>query len=169
MTEFENTVSVPREELEELKRQAEEINQRLKELSAPKYISPYVTVKPLSCPRNLKDGEPVFGYTNRPDPEAWNTFIRLAKIVHTKSPQFYMSTNWPGGTRPYIRSTSEETPRRIEQLSVEQVKISAEMLNEMIAVYNRYFLMLHERIVYDPRDGSGPQIVEVQPPRNEEE
>lgn len=161
MTEFENTISVSCEELEELKRQAEEINRRINKLSAPKQIAPYVTVRPLSHPRNLKDDEPIFGYTQWVDQDVWNAFIKLAKAVHSKSPQFYMSTAYPGSSRPYIRCTNAETPRTIEQLSVEQIKISAEMLDEMIAVYNRYFSILHERVVYDPRDGSDPQLVEV--------
>lgn len=164
MTGFENTVSVPCEELEALKRQAEEINRKIKELSAPKQIAPYVTTRPLSHPRNLKDDEPIFGYTQWVDQDVWNAFIKLAKAVHTKSPQFYMSTAWAGNNRPYIRCTHAETPKTIEQLSVEQVKISAEMLDEMIVVYNRYFSMLHEQVVYDPRDGSGPQLVEVRQP-----
>ena len=88
----ENTVTVPCEELEELKRQAEEINRRIKELSAPKQIAPYVTERPLSTPRNLKDDEPVFGFTDYLDQDAWSAFIKLAKTVHTKSPQFYMSS-----------------------------------------------------------------------------
>lgn len=162
-----NTVTVPCEELEELKRQAEEINRRIKELSAPKQIACYVTERPLSTPRNLKDGEPVFGYIDYVDQDAWNAFIKLAKTVHTKSPQFYMSSTHPSmGARPYIRSTRGETPRTIEQLSADQVRISAEMLNEMVAIYNRYFVMLHEQVVYDPRDDSGAQMVDVIPPQN---
>lgn len=161
MTEFKNTVSVPCEELEELKRQAEEINRRIKELSAPKQIAPYVTVRPLSHPRNLKESEPIFGYTQWVDQDVWNAFIKLAKAVHVKSPQFYMSTTCPEYGRPYIRRTRAEMPRTIEQLSVEQVKLSAEMLDEMIAVYNRYFSMLHEQVIYDPRDGSGPKLMKV--------
>ena len=167
MSSFDNTVSVPSEELEELKRQAEEINRKIKELSAPKQIAPYVTARPLSHPRNLKDGDPIFGYTQWVDQDVWNAFIKLAKAVHTKSPQFYMSTAWAGNNRPYIRCTRAETPKTIEQLSVEQVKISAQMLDEMIEVYNRYFSMLHEQVVYDPRDGSGPQVVEVRHPGTE--
>lgn len=164
MKEFENTISVPCGELEELKRQAEEINRRIKELSAPKHISPYVIEKPLSYPRNIKEDEPIFGYTRYYDQDVWNAFIKLAKEIHTKSPQFYMSTTCDGSYTPYIRSTRAETPRTIDQLSVEQIKISAEMLNEMIATYNRYFLMLHEQVVYDPRDGSGPHLVDVMRP-----
>lgn len=168
MKEFENTISVPFGELEELKRQAEDINRRIKELSAPKHIAPHVTVKPLSCPRNIKSDKPIFGYRRGYDQDVWNAFIKLAKAVHTKSPQYYMSTTCSGGYDPYIRSTSEETPRTVDQLSNEQIKISAEMLNEMIAIYNRYFMMLHEQVIYDPRDGSGPRLVDVMRPDDEE-
>lgn len=164
-----NAVTVPCEELEELKRQAEEINRRIKELSAPKQIAPYVTERPLSTPRKLKDDEPVFGFTDYLDQDAWSAFVKLAKTVHTKSPQFYMSSavNYMGpGCRPYIRSTVSKTPRTIDQLSTEQIKISAEMIDEMVAIYNRYFVMLHEQVIYDPQDGSGPQLVDVIPPQS---
>lgn len=170
MNVFGDTVEVPCGEIEELKRQAEEINRRIKELSAPKQIACYVTERPLSTPRNLKDDEPVFGYIDYVDQDAWNAFIKLAKTVHTKSPQFYMSSTHPSmGGRPYIRSTCSKTPRTIEQLSADQVRISAEMLNEMVAIYNRYYVMLHEQVVYDPRDGSGAQFVDVIPPQPDRE
>lgn len=170
MNVFGDTVEVPCGEIEELKRQAEEINRRIKELSAPKQIAPYVVERPLSHPRNLEDGRPVFGYSKWVDQNVWNAFIALAKSVHTKSPQFYMDSTHPSiGGRPYIRSTRGETPRTINQLSMEQIKVSAEMLNEMIAIYNRYFVMLHEQVVYDPRDGSGAQLVDVIPPQPDEE
>lgn len=164
MEYFENTVSGSCERLDELKRQAEEINRRIKELSAPKQIAPHVTVRPLSHPRNLKDEEPIFGYTGWVDQDVWSAFIKLAKTVHEGSPQFYMSTTCSGSSQPYIRQTGGGTPRTIDQLSIDQIKISAEMLDEMIAVYNRYFLMLHKQVIYDPRDGSGPQLYEVLSP-----
>ena len=43
------------------------------------------------------------------------------------------------------------------------------MLNEMVAIYNRYYVMLHEQVVYDPRDGSGAQLVDVIPPQPDRE
>lgn len=173
MENFESTVPVRREELEELKKQAEEINRRIKELSAPKHLAPYVSEKPLSHPRNLKDDVPIFGYTNFPDHDAWNSFLNLAKTVHTKSPQFYMGTAFDlhssSHQRPYIRSTGVTRPRYLEQMTMEQIKTSAEMLNEMIAIYNRYYVMLHSHVMYDPKDGSEIQIMEVCPPGTEVE
>lgn len=173
MENFESTVPVRREELEELKKQAEEINRRIKELSAPKHLAPYVSEKPLSHPRNLKDDIPIFGFTNYVDQDAWNSFLNLAKTVHTKSPQFYMDVAFDlysrSHKRPYIRSTRDAKPRYIEQMTMEQIRISAEMLNEMIAVYNRYYVMLHSHVMYDPKDGSGTQIIEVCPPGTEVE
>ena len=86
MNVFGETVEVPCGEIEELKRQAEEINRRIKELSAPKQIACYVTERPLSTPRNLKDDEPVFGYIDYVDQDAWNAFIKLAKNSAHKIP-----------------------------------------------------------------------------------
>lgn len=160
-----NTVPVSSQELEELKRQAEELNQRIKELSKPRQIAPYVSVKPLDVPRNLYNNKPIFGFTERCDPDVWNAFIRLAKSIHTESPEFYMDTAYGNGIRkPYIRSTLKNAPRSIHQLSQQQVRISAEMLDDMIAVYNKYMAMLHTQVVYDPKDGSGARLVDVIPP-----
>lgn len=168
MTEFENTVAVPCEDLEELKRQAEEINRKIRELSRPKQLAPYVKEKPFDVPRNLKNDEPVFGFQPPLNSEAWLSFMKLAKLIHTKTPQFYMSTAWPGNNRPYIRSTHASVPRTIDQLTREQIQISANMLDEMIAIYNRYMVMLHEKVIYDPGDGSGPRLVDVMPPEDKE-
>ena len=166
MEELRDTVEDHRAEIEELKRQEAEIKKRIKELSAPRSFLQYVSERPLSCPVDLKSDEPVFGYyTNHHDQKAWDAFVILAKTVHEKSSKFYMSSTLGG--RPFIRSTSGETIRKINQLSTEQVRISGEMLSEMIAIYNKYFVMLHEQVVYDPRDGSGERLVDVIPPQND--
>lgn len=167
MNEFEEHVQVPLEELKELKQKAEEINRRIKELSAPRQIAPYVSRRPLSHPKNLKKDEPIFGFKKWVNPDVWNAFIKLAKAIHEKSPTFYMSTAHPGSLIPYIRDTGAAIPKTISQLSEEQVKISAKMLDEMIAIYNHYYVNLHRQVVYDSRDGRGPELVDVIPPIEE--
>lgn len=62
-------------------------------------------MRPLLHPRNLKDDDTIFGYTGWVDQDVWNAFIKLAKTVHAGTPQFYMSTTWPGSRKPYSRQT----------------------------------------------------------------
>lgn len=167
MEELRDTVEDRRAEIEELKRQEAEIKKRIKELSAPRSFLQHVSALPLSGPTSLKSDEPVFGYyTNHYNQKAWDAFVILAKTVHEKSSKFYMDSTLGG--LPYIRSTcGETTPRKISQLSAEQVRISGEMLSEMIAIYNKYFVMLHDKVVYDPRNGTGERLVDVVPPQND--
>lgn len=168
MEEFRDTVEDHRLEIEKLKRQEAEIKKRIKELSAPRSFTQYISERPLSSPVKLKDDEPVFGYdTKHHNQKAWDAFVVLAKTVHEKSPRFYMSSTIGGD--PYIRSTGGELPRKISELSTEQVRISGEMLSEMIAVYNKYFVMLHDKVVYEPRDGSWERLIDVIPPQNDNE
>lgn len=172
MNQFDTAISVSPEELEELKRQAEELNQRIKELSNPVQIAPYVKQKPLDVPRNLSNKRPVFGFTERCNCDAWNAFVKLAKTVHTESPEFYMDTAYSGFCNykePFIRYNSKNPPRSIRQLTHKQLLISAEMLNEMIEIYNKYFVMLHTEVTYDPKDGSGARKVTVISPDEEME
>ena len=166
MEELRDTVEDRCAEIEELKRQEVEIKKRIKELSAPRSFLQYVSERPLSHPRNLKYDEPVFGYERKHHNQSvWDAFVILAKTVHEKSPKFYMDSALGG--RPYIRETNSEKIRKINQLSTEQVRISGEMLSEMIAIYNKYFVMLHEKVVYDPRNGLGERLVDVIPPQND--
>lgn len=43
------------------------------------------------------------------------------------------------------------------------------MLSEMIAIYNKYFVMLHKKVVYEPRHGRAERLVDVIPPQNDNE
>lgn len=69
-----------------------------------------------------------------------------------------MDTTNGYSNRPYIRSTDRKNaPRKISDLTPEQVALSVQMLDEMIPIYNRYFKMTHQRVLYDPT-GRGDYI-----------
>lgn len=94
---------------------------------------------------------PVFEYRKRAS-DTWQVFLRLAKLLHTPSPKFYMDRSHPGyGARPYIRQSGRMLPpKRISGLTEEQLNASVEMLNEMIPIYNKYFKETHSKVLYDP-------------------
>ena len=57
--------------------------------------------------------------------------------------------------KPYIRSyRSGEAPRKITEMSEEQIQISIDMLNELIPIYNKYFQKTHETVLYSEK-GNG--------------
>lgn len=109
-----------------------------------------VKVKPLSHPAPLEQGEPVFGYRDYPNYDAWNHFRELARCLLTESPLFYMSTTNPGSRTPYIRSTGADKPKDLRKLPEEDLELAAKMLDEMIVIYNRYFVETHRTVLYKP-------------------
>lgn len=172
MFDYSSIVPIPCQELEELKRQSEEINRKIKELSCPKGFAVNTSLKPLSSPINLKNDEPVFGYTeNYYDRDAWKSFIYLGKSIHEKIGQFYMDSAYGFNyyRRPYIRKTKNIIPKTIAELTDEQIRISCQMINELVEIYNRYYAMLHTEVVYDPNDGSGPLKIKVLSPSETKE
>lgn len=173
MKELDNTISVPYNELEELKRQAEEINRRIKELTYPNNFSSHIREKPLGLPTNLDYSKPVFGFRKMADMDAWNCFVKLGKLIHRKDSSFYDEYvhDYPyaylGETR--IVKTREAPLPKIKELTEEQIKISADMLDEMISVYNKYMIMLHEYVDYYPMKGKEAIRIKVLKPGEEEE
>lgn len=107
----------------------------------------------ISHVRNISDTKPIFGYCCNSS-EAWTVMMQLAKMVHKPSDLFYMDQCCAYDRyhmRPYIRSTSiKNSPRKIADLNAEQVNVSVQMLNEIIPIYNKYFKMMHKKVMYDP-------------------
>ena len=64
------------------------------------------------------------------------------------------------GERPYIRSyRCGEAPRKITEMSEEQIQVSVDMLNELIPIYNKYFQKTHETVLYsENNDGVYKQV-----------
>lgn len=73
-----------------------------------------------------------------------------------------------GATKKYIRSNRGLNIRKLEDLTSEQMSLSGQMIDEMIAIYNKYYITAHRSVVYDPKDGTGKIILPVIPPTEAE-
>lgn len=162
-----NEEFVSKEELEELEQKADELNALIKSLKTKNRLADYCKLRPLSNPRNLKNDVPVFGFTGHYDTDVWNCFCNLAKSVHKNSDGFYMSTAHPRNHIRYIRSYHVPSAKKFEELTRKQIELSGQMVEKMIAIYNKYFMATHTRIVYDNMDGSGKKYYPVLSPTQE--
>ena len=89
---------------------------------------------------------PFFRYSQEAR-ETWEVFLKLAKHVH-KIVTPYEESPIQGWTR----KTSDTFPRKCEDLTYEERKLSIEMLNELIPIYNKYFKLAHPEICIIYRD-----------------
>lgn len=105
------------------------------------------------------DDYPEFEYV-RNTSGAWVHFTQLARVLHTPSYNFYMDRNSNYPSKPYIRSVGRHlAPRRLSDMKDEQIEISVQMLNEMIPIYDKYFKLTHQYVLYsDTDDGSYRKI-----------
>lgn len=156
-----------KEQLEELEKKADELNALIKKLKNKNRLADYCMLRPLNTPRNIKDDIPVFGFKDLYDTEVWNCFCKLAKAVHNNSDEFYMSTACPGSCRKYIRGCVVPNPKKFEELTMEQMELSGKMVDELIAIYNKYFIFTHTHVVYDEMNGAGKMYYPVLPPKKE--
>ena len=163
-----NRESITDEQLQELMKKADELNAFIKEMTRKNRLVDYAKLRPLSTPRNMQDGVPVFGYCGLYNQEAWNCFCNLAKLLHEENSEFYMSTTFPRSGVKYIRSTYTQRKSRFDNLTNKQMQLSGQMVDEMIAIFNKYFIATHKNVIYDPKDGTGKVICPVLPPTDEE-
>lgn len=117
---------------------------------APKTVTSMLDILPYEHVRHSDETSPVF----RPDTcsscgDAFKTFSYLAKLLHRKDYKFYMSETYHGSNIPYIRMTNREKIPTYKEMTYEQHMLSAEMLNEMIPIWNRYFSQVHTSVLYD--------------------
>lgn len=125
----------------------------------PKNIKNMLKEQVIDRVTNLDDSRPIFGY-GEGQAEAWNYFLQIAKVIHTPSKLFYLGTAC--GDRPYIRCEStRNSPKRIKELTAEQVAMSVQMLNEITPIYNRYFKLLHSKVMYDPTGKGDYELIGV--------
>ena len=144
----------------ELKEQVRALQEKVNGIEKPKrdFVS-LVSELPINAVRNTVDDYPDFKYF-RNTTDAWRLFVQLAKIVHAESYKYYMSTTYPGSYKPYIRTIGKhEAPKRITDMTDEQITVSIQMLNELIPIYNKYFKQMHEYVLYsDTNDGQYRKI-----------
>ena len=150
-------MEISEKEYLELKEQVRQLQLKVEGVSSPpKDLRSRVADTPISHVRNVEEGKPVFDYMHSSSDDSWIAFIKLAKLIHKPSDRFYMDKSGFGiGEAPYIRSyRSGEAPRKITEMSEEQIQISIDMLNELIPIYNKYFQKTHETVLYSEK-GNG--------------
>lgn len=148
----------------ELKEQIRQLQCKVEGISSPpRDLRSRVDVTPLTYVRNVKDDAPIFDYVSRTSDDAWIEFVKLAKLIHSPSDKFYMdSVGFGSQPRPFIRSyRNGDAPRKITEMSEEQVQISIDMLNELIPIYNKYFQMTHQTVFYSENGDGIYKIVNV--------
>lgn len=155
-------MEISEKEYYELKEQVRQLQLRIEGVSSPpKDLRSRVSETPISHVRNVEDNAPVFDYMHSASDDAWIAFVKLAKIIHKPSDKFYMGTTYGFGREvPYIRSyRCGEAPRKITEMSEEQIQTSVDMLNELIPIYNKYFQKTHETVLYSKNnDGIYKQV-----------
>lgn len=150
-------MEISEKEYLELKEQVRQLQLKVEGVSSPpKDLRSRVADTPISHVRNVEEGKPVFDYMHSSSDDSWIAFIKLAKLIHKPSDRFYMDKSGFGTSeKPYIRSyRSGEAPRKITEMSEEQIQISIDMLNELIPIYNKYFQKTHETVLYSEK-GNG--------------
>ncbi len=157
-----NEELITAEQLEELVKKADELNAFIKEIKRKNRLADYAKLRPLNKPKNIEDDIPIFGFSKPYDQDAWNCFCKLAKLLHENADEFYMDTAYC--CERYIRSTCIPSVSKFEDLTNEQMRLSGQMIDEMIAVYNKYYMTTHRSVIYDPKDGTGKVTCPVLPP-----
>lgn len=152
-------MEISEKEYYELKERVSTLQSTVDSLQKPKRITElrsYLNEKVISEVVNLHKEKPIFGYVSYPHAEAWDrALLPLAKMVHRPSRPFYMSTHYIYPQNIHIRRSidsirgNDKLPN-ITDLTPEQVNISIQMLNEIIPIYNRYFKLMHQKVLYDP-------------------
>ena len=148
---YDSMTVVDTDELMELKKQAEEINKRIAELTAPKNIAYRCKVKPYRLPSFLdNDARNPVVFTDRCyDTDAWAHFLALGKMIQAENGVFKTrGTSWR--REPfYVDELGKNVPKKVSDLTQEEVRISAEMLEKMISIYNEYMVQMHACVTLD--------------------
>lgn len=145
----------------ELKEQVRLLQEKVNGINKPRGdLASQVSELPINYISNNVNDYPDFKYFKSVGNDAWRVFIQLAKILHTTSCKFHMEESSVRRGEPYIRSIGHHvTPKRITEMTDDQIAVSIQMLNELIPIYNKYFMQTHEYVLYsDTNDGQYRRI-----------
>lgn len=120
-----------------------------------------VEIKPFSTPRPIDPHIAEFGFIDYRNDRAWKAFLEVAKEYLRESDSFYMDRCFHG---PYIRSISADPVRVIDKAPYEKQLIAAQMVREMVEVFNRYFVEAHKDVWYKPSPCEDAILVRVHMP-----
>lgn len=102
----------------------------------------------------------VFEYDDKARLEEWDIFAKLGKLLHRPTPVFYMSETSPHSGVPMVRCRNDLVRySRYDQLTPQQVKLSAEMVSKMIEIWDEYFKKANPIVKCENRTSS---IIEMQ-------
>lgn len=154
---------VPLSELEELKKQAEEIQKKINELTSPTSIATACKKVPYIMPR-FEDGDCRNPVTFREfrDSDVWKCFLQLGKQIHAKNGTFVQRSKnsyWPYSTD----EVGKFVPKNVNELTREEVAISAEMIDRMVEIYNEYMVKLHTEVHFKSNTGEMMVIPVIKP------
>lgn len=155
--------SLTQEEIESIKKKIEELNGIIEKATRRKVLTDYSNLRPLGY-INVEEKTLTFSFSKRYDTETWNCFRQLAKLLHTKTGGFYNYRSVYG--RKQISKNCDKKIKYLEELTPEQLEISAEMIDRMVKIYNEYYYMLHSSVFYRNENGE-IETHEVEHPQQE--
>lgn len=119
---------------------------------------------PFSVPRFENfDCRSAIVFTNYSNADAWKCFVALGKIIHEK---VRYKVRGPESRYPYYpENTIDNKIRTISQLSQDEIRVSVEMIDEMLSIFNKYMVKTHETVPVDFADGRGYVDVKVLKPK----
>lgn len=134
---------IPDEEYLELKRQIESLSRRLEVSCRPRNFAEVVE-KPYGYVRCVDDKKLIFMPDRTSHDDAWKYICWLGKCIHKEVSKFHRYK----GSSCVIKDNSPRTPRLITEMTDEQMILSANMMNEIVAVYNKYYKMANTHVMY---------------------
>lgn len=97
---------------------------------------------------------PFFRYSQEAR-ETWEIFLKLAKHVNKRITPYEEAKIYGHGEvyhYDWRKKSFDEVSRKCEDLTYEEQRLSIEMLNELIPIYNKYFKLAHPEICIIYRD-----------------
>lgn len=146
-------MEISEKEYMDLLLQIEILKQKTQEIKPKKHIADLINEKPISYVMKTQDEYPDFHYSQNVSTDVWKHFFFIAKMIHSKSYKFQKDISCYG--RPYIRCIgTHEYPKKVTDMTEEEIRISVQMLDELIPIYNKYFKLTHPYVLYsDNKEG----------------
>ena len=142
----------------ELQRQIRLLNQRMELVSRPRNFAESC-IKPYGFIRCNDTEHLIFQPDQNTHDDAWRILCMLGKCLH-KNVQKFRRSNVPYGGKPYVsKDTTERTPRTLIEMTDDQMILSVKMMNELVAVYNKYYQLANTHVLY--ADGVNCEYVEI--------
>lgn len=135
----------------------------LEERREPKTFGELVRNRPFFTPcfpnRDARE-EPVYIFENPHfhNDDAWKLFVSLGKLLHQATDKYRIRGLRGAHMDCYHypdNITHHKPPRTISELTTEEKTISANMMEEMIDIWNRYMVQVHPCAICNYEDGKG--------------